>query len=338
MKIDFGVRLPNSGPLASLGAMTQVAQEAEALGYDSAWVHDHIAWTREIHKTHVSSGSSDALNESQEPTFYESITTLGYLAAKVEKIRLGVACLVLPLRNPIYAAKQLANLDILLKGRLDVGIGIGSPATLGSREYEIFGVETKGRGKRADEYIEAIKTIWTTDVSSYQGTYVSFNDAEIYPKPLQKPHPPIWVGGWTKPAAKRTALHGDIWLPAWLTPTESREGFGEVQLMAKKAGRDDSKLQLGAEVYVSVSRDPGEARRTAADTLGGSRGTFERELTYEGLQERSLIGSVEEVRKQAEAYVDAGVTHFETKFIYSSIPSYLEMMKLFRDEIASSFI
>lgn len=121
---------------------------------------------------------------------------------------------MVPTKNPIYAAKQIATLDVLSGGRLDFGVGIGSPATILSREYEVLGVGKSVRGKIADDYIKAIKTIWMSHPSSHEGPYVTFKNAEIFSNPAQKPHPPIWVGGWTIAAMKRTVLLGDIWVPA----------------------------------------------------------------------------------------------------------------------------
>src|SRR5215468_1630454 len=136
-RVSFGVRVPNSGPLASPDSIVQVGREAESLGYDSIWVHDHLTWTEEIQSTHISSGSEDS-NTGGSPDFYEAMTTLAYLAGLVRSVRLGVACLVVPCRNPLLAAKQIASLDVFCNGRLDIGLGIGSPSTLKSREYEVI--------------------------------------------------------------------------------------------------------------------------------------------------------------------------------------------------------
>jgi probable F420-dependent oxidoreductase len=208
-KVTFGNRVPNSGPLASPEAIVRVAKESDALGFDSIWVHDHLTWTEEIHRTHISSGSEEALRLNDYPDFYEAVTTLAYLAGVVTRVRLGMACLVLPCRNPVYAAKQVASLDVMSGGRLDLGVGIGSPATIHSREYEVVGVDRRVRGRICDDYIRAMKSIWMTHPSTYEGEFIRFTNAEIYPKPMQKPHPPLWIGGWTEAAMKRTARLGN---------------------------------------------------------------------------------------------------------------------------------
>jgi probable F420-dependent oxidoreductase len=332
-KITFGNRVPNSGPLASTESIIRVAKETEALGFDSVWVHDHLTWTAEIHRTHISSGSDEALQSHADPDFFEAMTTMAFLAGIVTKTRIGLACLVVPCRNPIYAAKQVASLDVLTGGRLDLGVGIGSPATIHSREYEILGVDRRLRGKICDDYIGAMKSIWQTNPSSYEGRFVSFKDAEIFPKPLQKPHPPLWVGGWTEAAMARTARLGDGWLPAWLKPKDIAACFRKVKEMARQNGRDPEKIELGIEVYVSIDDDSRLAKENALGTFQASRGTYEREMSIDFLQQVSLIGSPQEIRDQIAAYREAGVSHFELKFIYPTIERLSDMMRVFSEEV-----
>ncbi len=332
-KVTFGIRVPNSGPLASAASIAETARAAESLGFDSIWVHDHLTWTAEIHKTHISSGSDEALKTNENPDFYEAVTTLAYLGGLVHSARIGIACLILPCRNPIYAAKQMATLDVLSGGRLDLGVGIGSPATIESREFEVFGVDRRLRGKICNDYIRAMKAIWTSHPSSYEGRFVNFRDAEIFPKPLQKPHPPIWVGGWTEAAMKRTAMLGDGWLPAWLTPEDIGSRYRQLKEMAGQFGRDGEAIHLGIEVYASIDEDSSKAKTAALGTFRASRGTYEREMTLEYLESVSLIGSPDDVREKVRAYADAGVSHFEIKFIYPTMSRHLEMMRLFSDEV-----
>lgn len=332
-KVTFGIRVPNSGPLASPASIARVAKESESLGFHSVWVHDHLTWTVEIHRTHISSGSEEALETNKNPDFYEAITTLSYLAGVVSSVRIGIACSVVPCRNPLYAAKQVATLDVLSGGRLDFGVGIGSPATIKSREYEVLRVNRSLRGKICDDYIKAMKAVWASNPSSYAGRFISFRDAEIFPKPLQKPHPPIWVGGWTEAAMKRSARFGDGWLPAWLTPKDIATKHQEVKEMANQSGRDGDAVHLGIEVYASIDEDPSKARGNALGTFRASRGTYEREMTLEELENVSLIGSPKEISEKIQAYIRAGVSHFEIKFIYPTIDRLLEMMGLFSEQV-----
>jgi alkanesulfonate monooxygenase SsuD/methylene tetrahydromethanopterin reductase-like flavin-dependent oxidoreductase (luciferase family) len=161
--LTFGVRVPNSGPLSSIDNIVRTAKESEALGFDAIWVHDHVVWSSEMHRHHISSGSVDALADDQTATFFESMTTLSYLAAETERVKLGVACLVMPTRNPIYAAKQAATLDHLSKGRLQLGVGLGSKATQSSSEFDVFQVDWKKRAPLTDEYIAAPRVLRRPD-------------------------------------------------------------------------------------------------------------------------------------------------------------------------------
>jgi probable F420-dependent oxidoreductase len=336
-QVTFGIRVPNSGPLATAESMVEVAKEAESLGYDSVWVHDHLTWSDEIHRTHISSGADGSEEGNQSPDFYEAITSLSYLAGIVHSVRLGIACVVVPCRNPLVAAKQIATLDVLSKGRLDIGVGIGSPSTIKSREYEVLGVDRKKRGRIADDHIRAMKAIWTSQPATYEGEFVSFKNAEICPKPYQKPHPPLWVGGWTEAAMKRAAALGDGWLPAWLLPEDVARRFNELKRIAEGLGRDPDAIHLGIEVYGCIDEDAAKARKDGFGTLAIGQSTFERFMSVEQLAEVSLIGSPEEIRRRVKAYSEAGVSHFEIKFIYPSLERHSQMLRLFAREILPAF-
>ena len=183
-KISFGVRVPNSGPLSNIENIVNAAKSAEEFGFDAIWVHDHVVWSSEMHRHHISSGAAEALTDTQDANFFEATTILSYLAAETKKIVLGVACLVMPCRNPIYAAKQYSTLDHLANGRLLIGVGLGSKATRESDEFGVFGVPYERRGDRTDEYIEAMKAIWTQPLASYKGDFIQFKGAEVYPKAI----------------------------------------------------------------------------------------------------------------------------------------------------------
>jgi probable F420-dependent oxidoreductase len=333
-KIKFGVRVPNSGPLCAKENIVRAAKEAERLGFDSIWVHDHVVWSAEMHRHHISSGAAEAIREDQEANFYEALTTLSYLAAETKTIQLGVACLVMPCRNPIYAAKQTATLDWLSDGRLIVGVGLGSKATRESNEFEVFGVPIKPRGRRTDEYIEAMKAIWTQPLASYRGKYISFERAEIFPKPVQKPHPPVWVGGWMDQAAVRAGRYGEGWIPGWLSPKEMGRGCRILAEAARERGRDPSQITIAVEKLAAIARTRDEALALALPTIRQSTNSYERDV--ENIQfalDRHIIGSVDDVRRRCDEFVENGVEHFELKLIYPTIDRLIEQMALWSEEI-----
>jgi len=333
-KIEFGVRVPNSGPLAAKDNLVKAAQEAERLGFDTVWVHDHVVWSSEMHKHHISSGAHEAIREDQDANFYESLTTLAYLAAETKSIKLGVACLVMPCRNPVYAAKQTATLDWLCNGRLIVGVGLGSKATRESDEFGVFGVPYDKRGDRTDEYIEAMKAIWTQPIASYQGKFIGFKNAEIYPKPMQKPHPPVWIGGWMKLAAKRAGKYGEGWIPGWLSPKEMKIGCDLLAQTARENNRDPSKITIAVEKLATIAKTRDEGLNLAMPTLKTSSESYERDI--DGMQfalDRHIFGSVSDVRRRVDEFIEAGVQHFELKIIYPTIDSLIKQMTLWSEEI-----
>jgi probable F420-dependent oxidoreductase len=331
--IQFGVRAPNSGPLASIENIVRAARAAEELGFDSLWVHDHVAWSTEMHRHHISSGAAEALVDGQDPDFYESLTTLGYLSGQTSSIRLGVACMVTPCRNPIYAAKQLSTLDHLAGGRLIVGVGLGSKATRESDEFGLFDVSTKTRAPVTDEYLQAMKTIWTERKSSFQGRYVSFPEVEIFPKPKQRTLP-LWVGGWTDHAAVRAGRYGEGWIPGWLAPAEMARGREVLHEAAAAAGRDGNAITIAVEKLATIARTHDEGIERALPTVRASRNSYERDVDdVQFALDRHIFGSVDDVTRRVDEFVQAGVQHFELKLIYGTMEELLDQMELWAETI-----
>jgi probable F420-dependent oxidoreductase len=337
-KISFGVRVPNSGPLASTENIVRAAVEAEEMGFDSVFVHDHVVWSSEMHRHHISSGAHEALADDQSADFYESLTTLAYLAAVTKRVKLCVACIVLPTKNPIYLAKQAATLDHWTKGRLMLGVGLGSKATESSDEFGVFGVDFTKRGRMTDDYIRAMKAIWEQGLASYSGEFVQFEDAEMFPRPYQRPNPPLWVGGWTDHAARRTGRLGDAWVPGWLSPSEMARGVGIVRETAEEAGRDPDAIEIAVEKLTVISKTRDGAMDRALPTIRTSSNTYERDVdNIQFALDRHIIGSVEDVRRRVGEFVEAGVTHFELKLLYASMDELRSQMDLWAETIIPAF-
>jgi probable F420-dependent oxidoreductase len=336
--IEFGVRIPNSGPLANPTNLIRAAREAEAMGFDAVWVHDHVAWNQEMHRKHVSSGAVEAVNETQTPDFFESVVTLSHIAAHTRSVRLGVACMVLPARNPVYLAKQWAVLDVFSGGRTILGVGLGSPATLASRDFEILGIPLAGRTKRMEEFAEVLRAVWLQDQATFKGQFMNFEGAEIFPKPLQRPNPPIWVGGGTDQAARRAARIGDGWVPGWRTPEEMKAGLQLIAREAERVGRKLDQFDVGLEILSSVARDRETAMRRGYATVEAGLRSYEK--TFDSASEpirRSFFGDAGDVTRQVEAFVDAGVRHFELRMIYGSMAQMFEQMELWVEDIIPQF-
>ena len=335
---EFGVRLPVAGPLASPAAAAEMAVLSENLGFDAVWVHDFIAWTTYQDEHHVSCGSVEALEASDAPPlFMESLTNLAYLAGVTNTIRLGIAVLCLPYRNPIIAAKQVANIDFLSNGRLILGIGTGAPKSTNNVDFEVLGVERKTKYDVTRDYLRAMMEVWTADNPSYEGEYFSFPETEIYPKPVQKPFPPIWAGGHGPTAVDIVAEFCTGWIPPWIPPEEYPERIGQIHALAAEKGRSDVEFDIATEVYVSLDEDSGVALENARKTLAVLPYGFDHTATAESVAKAGLIGSPEQLSEKIARYVDSGVNHYEMKFVYHTVEHLGEQLELFAKEIMPNF-
>ena len=194
--MKVGLKLHHSGPGASPEYMKRWARFAETLGLHLIMTADHAALTPEV------------LEQYPGP-YYEAFTSLAWLAAHTEKIKLGTTVIVVPYRHPVHLAHVTANVDQLSGGRLIFGVGVGWAES----EFEVFGVPFHKRGAMTDDYLAAIRALWTEDVASFESPFVSFKDVTVAPKPVQSPHPPIWVGGSSDGALRRAVRFGQAWHP-----------------------------------------------------------------------------------------------------------------------------
>lgn len=337
---EFGIRLPVAGPLANVDSIRTVAQAGEGLGYDTLWVHDFIGWTKYQDRTHVSCGSLDAVEAAGEeypPVFFESITNLAFLAGITTTVRIGVAVLCLPFRNPIITAKQVACIDVLSGGRLTLGIGVGAAQVTHNVDFEVLGVPRTDKYMRTREYFRVMREIWTKDEPSFEGKFVTMPKTEINPKPIQKPFPPVWVGGGGPKSVEIAALYGTGWLPPWISPEGYPSRIAELKELARQKGRGDVDFKIATEVYVCVGKTDGDALGFAQKTLGVLSEGFADDATPQAIADSGLIGSPKTIREKLEKYVDAGVVHYEMKFVYRDIPHFLEQLKTFATEIAPAF-
>lgn len=336
VRAGFGVRLPVAGPLASPSAISETARRSEDLGYDALWVHDYIVWTKELDRTHVSCGAIELIREDQEPIFFESLTTLAFVAAVTRRIRLGTAVLCVPYRNPIVTAKQLANIDVLSGGRLTLGVGVGARKSTRNQDFEVLGVPRADKYERTADYLRAMRAIWTEARPAHAGPFISFPETEIFPKPVQRPHPPIWFGGSGPSTIALLAEFGSGWLPTWLTPDAYRARIPEVRAAIAATGRGDAALDVGDEIIACVAPTDDEAHdrsRRTVETL--SAGFTVRSAAEAGAS--ALIGSPRSVRDKVKALADAGVTHFELKFIYRGLDELYEQLEVFAREVLPAF-
>jgi len=207
--MQFGFNLPNSGALATPDIMSRIAREGEALGYDYLTVTDHVALP-DMAEPGYPYSESGAFYSTDSAHRHEMLTLAAYLAAITTRLRLVLAVLVVPHRPAVLAAKMLATIDVLSGGRLTVGIGAG---WLKAEFDAVVTTPFAERGAVTDEYVAAFRTLWTEKKPKIAGPYVHYDGLLLEPKPVQKPHPPIWVGGESGPSLRRAARVGDAWYP-----------------------------------------------------------------------------------------------------------------------------
>jgi probable F420-dependent oxidoreductase len=314
--MQIGFNLPVSGPMAAADVMANIAKLGESLGFDYLTLTDHIA---------LPDTTAPGYPYSTTGAFYtpdpghrvEQLTTAAWIAAKTSKIRLVLAVMVVPHRPAVVTSKMLATIDVLSGGRLVVGIGAGW------LKVELDAVATTPfaeRGAVTDEYMHAMRTIWTQDKPVFHGKYVNIDGLLTDPKPLQKPYPPIWVGGESGPSMRRAARIGDAWYPigsnnAHLLDTlpRLRAGIGRLREMTKAAGRDPAAMGV---VY-RVKRH-GQPAPAATD---GNRKLF--------------TGSVANTIEDIAAVKEIGVTAIDFDFEGRDAAKSAADMKKFHTEVLS---
>jgi probable F420-dependent oxidoreductase len=264
--VRFGLNLINFGTAANPSVFRRWASFAEDAGYHSLMISDHVAFT------------PDVAAEYPAP-FYDPFTTLSWLAGFTKHIKLGTTVVVLPYRHPLLVARMGANVDQLSGGRFVFGIGSG----WARQEFEALGVPFANRGPMTDEYLRVIKAAWRSETISFDGRFVSFVDVQTGPRPIQVPHPPIWVGGESERSIRRAVELGDAWHPIWITAQ-----------WLKKIGvpllRKHSELAARAEPAlcprIRLSREPADV----AD-----------EVRLAG------IGSADQIRQDLNTFAELGV-------------------------------
>jgi probable F420-dependent oxidoreductase len=276
MKLGFS--LPVAGAWATPANQVRVAREAERLGYHSLWVLQRLLYPV------APQNDYPPMPGRPWPDSFESVAdpvvSLAFVAGATSRIRLGTSVLVMPFYTPIMLAKQLATLDQVSGGRLDVGLGIGWSRD----EYDAVGVPYEKRGRRADEFLACLKAIWTEDPVEFRGEFYRVPRAFVRPRPLQVPHPPITVGGYGSAAVRRAVTFGAGFSGGNVPLAEVTPLLRELRATAERAGRDPAGLQVVC------------------------RGTFRPFDAPQGRGRRPLFGSLDEIRDDVRRYADLGLT------------------------------
>ena len=243
-----GMLLPHLGDSVTRDNIIYIAKEAEKEGLDSVWVLERLLWPLKPQTPYVATPDGTLPVEYQN--VLDPLETLTYLAGITDKISLGTCIIDMLFHNPVVLARRFATLDILSRGRAIAGLGIG----WSKDEYEVSGVPYKHRGERANEFLQVLKRIWTDEVVEFKGQFYSIPSSKIGPKPVQKPHPPILLGGFSPNTLLRIVNYADGWLPvAGFGPLEQLEqSINGLREGARKANKDPSKIRIFVLTYPNV--------------------------------------------------------------------------------------
>jgi probable F420-dependent oxidoreductase len=256
--MKIGVSLLNNWGIADAHALVDLAVRAEALGVDSVWVHDHV-----FNVAHV-------LERIGDRPYYEPLTLLSFVAARTERVRLGTSVLVLPYHNAIRLAKTAATLDVLSRGRLILGVGVGAV----EQEMVAMGTPFKERGAFTDEAMAAMRALWTQERPTFHGRYSQFAGMPFSPKPLQTPSIPLVVGGVSRAAIRRAARHGDGWQPLGLSPDALAQGIAQLGEEARACGRDPAQIPVSLALSIAPSTPRRHALGATAAEIARSARAF----------------------------------------------------------------
>jgi probable F420-dependent oxidoreductase len=256
MKIGFA--LPNIGPIATAEALSTIAQRAEALGYHSLWTIERLLYPVKPQSPYPATPDGSLPEEYKHSL--DPLDALTFVASQTKKINLGTSVLDIPYYNPVMLARRLSTIDFLSNGRLRVGLGLG----WSKDEMDATGADMKKRGAMADEFIQVLKAIWSTNPVEFRGNFYQIPKSYIYPKPVQKPHPPIYLAAFAPAALKRLATVADGWNPVLIPVAGMAQMFEGIKQMAKDAGRDPSTLVTIVRAIMQITDKP----------LGADRGIF----------------------------------------------------------------
>jgi probable F420-dependent oxidoreductase len=248
MKIGFA--LPNIGPVGTTEGVSKVAQRAEALGYESLWTIERLLWPVKPQTPYP--GTPDGLLPEPYKYILDPLDSLTFVAGLTKTIALGTSVLDIPYYNPVMLARRLTTLDRLSNGRLRVGFGLG----WSKDEMDAVGADLAERGARADEFLQVLKAIWNTNPVEFHGKFYQVPKSYLSHKPVQKPHPPIYLAAFAPRALRRVAEMADGWNPVSIPAEGMAQMFGSIKQMAKETGRDPSSLRMLVRANLEIEDKP----------------------------------------------------------------------------------
>jgi probable F420-dependent oxidoreductase len=266
--LKIGVSLPQAGQQATRENVIQMAKNAENEGFDSLWVFERLLWP--IKPQTPYGGTPDGSLPIEYQIMLDPLETLTYVAANTSKIALGTSVIDMLFHNPVVLARRFATLDVLSEGRTIAGFGIG----WSKDEYDASNIPFQDRGKRSDEFVQVLKRIWTDDVVEFKGKYYSIPASKIGPKPIQKPHPPIYLGGFSPNTFSRIVNYDtNGWLAVTAGPLEYLDNtIKNIKDIANKANKDPNNFKVILLAHLNVALD--SKNQSSTTTSEGQRFPF----------------------------------------------------------------
>jgi len=237
--MKFGVCIPHYGRPIDVDGLTEMAVQAEQMGFDSVWVTDHII------VPHVIPGRTDIVYRQN---MLEPLSLLTHLGAVTTRVKIGTSVVILPYRNPIILAKAIATADVLSRGRVIFGAAVGWM----EGEFQALNAPFADRGRVSNEYLELLKELWSNPTPAFQGKYFQVSEVTFSPMPVQQPHPPIWIGGRSRRGVRRAVEYGDYWHPSQMGPAELAKNAAYMRRYSASVGRTDPP-QLSCRVTLNFS-------------------------------------------------------------------------------------
>lgn len=271
-------RIENVIPPREFGPM------AEEMGFDSVWVPEALV-------NEVPAG--------------DILMTMSALVHNTSRVKVGAGAVLLPLRNPVVLAKELATLDMYSEGRVIVGYGVGGPPDSHPDAFEACGISLRERGARTDEALEIMTKLWSGEPVNHEGRFQSFSGIQLEPRPHQRPHPPLWAGGVSERMLKRAARYSDGFYPVRINPAEFAESWARIERHGDELGRDVSGMSRAIHLFYRIGRNQEEARASGEAEVNRRRG-FEVSLAADG---RYAFGNADDCARAVEGFLGVGVDH-----------------------------
>lgn len=294
MKVGYGI--PNNQGVEDPNDLVALAVEAERSGFASVWVREHL-----FHSSYVAERLGDR-------PYHDALTVLTAIAGATRTVRLGTSVLVLPWHDPARLGKMVATLDHLSRGRVNLGVGVATTRD----EFENLGVDFATRGKRTDEILGALQALWTQETPEFAGQFYRYSGLKFSPKPLQKPYPPLLIGGASPAAYRRVARFGDGWHTLRQSPGQLAEGRREIVSLTEAAGRDASKLHFSLSAPLQFT-DTAPSKPVAERT--------------------TLTGGEDDIAATLRAYRDAGLDEVVISLSSADIEANRAVMSRFMQQV-----